>query len=297
MSLDMSTTKHASVKPAVARHRDLTIAEGYEQLLVANGLDSLDALFDLPDAESLSKPGLDAWRERFRLTLGTGGERRTFYLKRFRDPPPSARRDVQRSGTGASSLAGLEWAWMKRLAADGIECVEPVAFGERLCGGKETRSAILTLAVPGESLECWVGRWGAGDRATIGSLIPTLAAFVARLHERGYVHRDLYLSHIFYDPTRRPETSLHLIDLQRVMRPRRLHRRWIIKDLAALNFSTPRSLVLNTDRLRWLTHYLGASKLDRSARRLVYRIIGKTRKIARHEEHRTERWRKRSEDS
>ncbi len=293
----MSATKRASVNPTVARHRELTIADGHEDLLVANGLDSLDALFSLSNAESLSKPGLDAWRERLRLTLDRDGERRTFYLKRFRDPPPSARREVQRSGTGASSLAGLEWAWMKRLAADGIECVKPIAFGERLCGGKETQSAILTLAVPGESLECWAGRWGPGDRATIGSLIPTLAAFVARLHERGYVHRDLYLSHIFYDPTRRPETSLHLIDLQRVMRPRRLHRRWIIKDLAALNFSTPRELVLNAERLRWLTHYLGASKPDGSARRLVYRIVGKTRQIARHEEHRTERWRKRSEDS
>ncbi len=285
------------MKPAVARHGDLTIADGYEQVLAANGLDSLDALFNLPEAESLSKPGLDAWRERFRLTLETGGERQTFYLKRFRDPPPSARREVQRSGTGASSMAGLEWAWMKRLEADGIECVKPVAFGERLCRGKETRSAIVTLAVPGESLERWAGRWGEGDRARIDSLIPTLAAFVARLHERGYVHRDLYLAHIFYDPTRQPETSLHLIDVQRVMRPPRRHRRWIIKDLAALNFSAPRHLVLQTDRLRWLTHYLGASKLDGSARRLVYRIVGKTRMIARHEEHRTARWRKGSEDS
>lgn len=292
----MSATKHASVRPTVATHRDLTIAEGYEQVLVANGLDSLDALFNLPDAESLSKPGLGAWRERFRLTLDTGGERRTFYLKRFRDPPPSARREVQRSGTGASSVAGLEWAWMKCLGADGIECVKPVAFGERLCRGKETQSAIVTLAVPGDSLERWAGRWGEGDRARIDSLIPTLAAFVARLHERGYVHRDLYLSHIFYDPTRQPET-LHLIDVQRVMRPRRRHRRWIIKDLAALNFSAPRDLVFSAQRLRWLTHYLGASKLDGSARRLVYRIVGKTCKMARHEEHRTARWQKGSEDS
>ncbi len=279
------------MKRTVTKHGDLTIVSGYEEVLLANGLDSLDALFNTSNAESLGKPGLSPWRQRLRLTLNVTGEQRTFYLKRFHNPPPGAGREVKRSRTGASSMAGLEWTWMNRFAAEGIPCVEPVAYGELLSGSKELRSAILTAAVPGESLERWAGRWSEADRATVSILIPPLAALIARLHERGYIHRDLYLSHIFYDASASTETCLHLIDLQRVMRPRRRRRRWIVKDLASLNFSAPRGLVLQTERLRWLTRYLGTGKLDGSARRLAYRIMGKTQHIAGHDQRRTgRRW-------
>lgn len=311
------------------RRNDLVIAAGYEQLLCANGLDSLDALFNVTNAELLSKPGLATWRERLRLILTdrtrthptpssgrplphgrgsvwrdrighsdleAGGEQCTLYLKRFSNPPLSARRAVRRSGSGASSMAGVEWAWMTRLAADGIPCVKPVAFGEEIRGSKEMRSAVVTAAAPGASLESWFARWDEGDRAIVRNLIKPLAALVARFHERGYIHRDLYLSHLFYDPGSPPEESLCLIDLQRVVRPRLRHRRWIIKDLASLNFSSPRHLVSNTDRLRWLTHYLRVSKLDAPAKRLIYRVIGKTQGIAGHEGRRRARWRGRSDD-
>ncbi|MGB2987692.1 MAG: lipopolysaccharide kinase InaA family protein [Phycisphaerae bacterium] len=273
-----------------SRHHDLAIVAGMGDVLRTNNLDSLDALFNVSNADKLSKPGLDPWRERLRLTLDVYGEQRTFYLKRFHNPPLKARREMRRSVTGASSLAGMEWTWMHRLAADGISCVKPIAFGEQFRGAKELRSAILMEAVPGASLEYWVDQWGEDDRPTIRSLVQPLAALVARLHERGYIHRDLYLSHVFHDPASPPEASLHLIDLQRVIRPRWRHRRWIIKDLASLNFSAPPHLVSKTDRLRWLTHYLGSPKLDASAKRLAYRIVGKTQRIGDHQRHRAARW-------
>ena len=121
------------------------------------------------------------------------------------------------------------------------------------------------------------------DRLTIQRLITATAALISRLHRQGYIHRDLYLSHVFYDPSSPMERSLRLIDLQRVIRPRWRFRRWIVKDLASLNFSTPSRLVSRTDRVRWLRRYLGIEKLDASARRLVYRIVGKTQRIAERE--------------
>jgi len=273
----------------VLRRTDFFLVPGAESLLRENGLDSLDALFNAPNAEKLSKPGLSVWRERLRLMLTVGGEKRPFYLKRFLSPPHSARRELRRSGSGARSLAGLEWVWMHRLAADGIPCVRPVAFGEELRGRREVRSAILTECVRGESLERCVTRWGIEDRQTIRRLIPLLAALVARLHHCGYVHRDLYLSHMFYDPESPSATSLHLIDLQRVMRPRWRRRRWVVKDLAALNYSAPLPLISTTDRVRWLTRYLGLTKLNAQARRLVHLIVGKTRRIAEHDRRRAAR--------
>jgi heptose I phosphotransferase len=259
---------------------DLTIADGYQSLLATKGLNTLDALFTAK-GEILGKPGLASWRKRLRVTLEDGGGARTFYLKRFCDPPASARREVARSGCVARSVAGMEWTWMLRLMQDGIPCVEPVAFGEQIDGRRESRSAILTAAVAGKSLEAWVAESGPGDSATVGELIDPLAALIARLHDRGYVHRDLYLSHVFYDPGSPPATALRLIDLQRVFRPRWRMRRWIIKDLASLNYSTPSRLVSTKARVRWLRRYLEVTRLDGPARALLYRIVGKTQWIAR----------------
>ena len=270
----------------------LVVAAGYEAVLRANKLDSLEALFRWAGAESLGKPGLSPWRERLRLKVEYRGERYTLYLKRFVDPPWRARRRLRASGTGASSQAGLEWAWMNLLAREGIACAEPVALGEELNGSRESRSAILTAEVPGRSLEAWSREWVHGDRATARRVLAPLAALVARLHRLGYVHRDLYLSHVFWDPGSPLETSLCLIDLQRVLRPRR--RRWMIKDLAALNFSAPAEVFSATYRVRWLKQYLGLPKLDPAAKRLAYRVIGKTLSIARHEQHRGARFRPRN---
>jgi Ser/Thr protein kinase RdoA (MazF antagonist) len=202
---------------------------------------------------------------------------------------------VRRSRTGASTVAGVEWAWLNRLAGEGVACPRPIAVGEELTGSRELRSALLIEAVPGQSLERWMSEWGEADRPMIRRLIGPTADLVGRFHERGYIHRDLYLSHLFFDPDATPERSLHLIDLTRVIRPRWGRLRWIVKDLAALNFSAPAHLVSNTDRVRWLKRYLRVSKLDRSGRRLVYRVIGKTASIARHERRRQARFRSRSE--
>ena len=278
--------------PAIA-HNDLLIVPDYFEALRARGLDSLDGLFSVTNDESLSKPGLDPWRERLRLTLKIAGTERTFYLKRFRNPPAGARREVRRAGCRASSMAGLEWNRIHELTRDGIPCPRPVALGEEFHGRKERRSAVLTAAVPGDSLECWAIRWSKENRPTVRKLIPVVADLVARFHGHGYIHRDLYLSHIFYDRMVAFDESLHLIDLQRVMRPGWNRRRWIVKDLAALNYSTPVHLVSQTDRVRWLKHYLGLVKLDHSARRLLYRVVGKTQRMAWHDPLLTERWHER----
>jgi hypothetical protein len=264
----------------------LAVVAGYEELLRAAGLDTLEAWFRVSDDQSLRKPGLSPWRERLRMTLELAGRRETFYLKRFVNPPAHARRQTRRSGSGAFSLAGVEWAWMHRLTTDGVPCAPPVAFGEVCRRGRELRSAVLSAAVPGDSLERWVGRWGGEARAVCRGLLEPLAVLVGRLHDRGYVHRDLYLSHVFYNPDEPAETALRLIDLQRVLRPLRRCRRWIVKDLASLDFSTPRRVVGRTDRLRWLKHYIGVRRLDTPARQLAYRIVGKSRQIARHDRRR-----------
>ncbi|UCF33080.1 MAG: hypothetical protein JSV78_12180 [Phycisphaerales bacterium] len=271
---------------------DVLVVASFKPLLLANELDSLEALFAISSGESLGKPGLESWRERIRLSLREAEGTRTVYLKRFTDPPPKVQRAVRASDTGAVSVAGLEWARMHQLARDGITTIMPIAFGEEIRSGREVRSAILAAAVPGESLERLAANWSRDvhlpliRRALIGT-----ADLVACFHGCGYIHRDLYLSHIFFDEAAASDEALHLIDLQRVIRPRWRRARWIVKDLASLNYSTPFDLVTTVDRLRWLRRYLNVDRLDGRAKRLVRRIMAKTARIARHDRQRKARWR------
>lgn len=284
MSIHHTNSQGFEARPG----NDLTMAGEHEAMLRTNALDSLDGMFAMK-GEDLSKPGLESWRQRIRLTLSIDGANSVFYLKRFTCPPVGARRDVRRSGTGARSVAGMEWSWMQSLAVDGIPSIKPVAFGEELVRGRELRSAILTAAVPGRSLERLCKEWCPEDRRAYALLVVPLAELVGRLHRLGYIHRDLYLSHIYYDADAPIEQALHLIDLQRVMRSPLRHNRWVIKDLAALNHSVPHELIRNVDRLRWLKHYLRVSGLNMPLRSLVYRIVGKTLRIDRHEKRRQAR--------
>jgi hypothetical protein len=208
---------------------------------------------------------------------------------------------------------------MRRLREDGIPSIRAIAFGEELQRRREVRSAILTDAVPGWSLETIWGEYlklkyttktiNEEKRAVTSNdnylktnlilcnyechnltnylvshesflrLIRLSARLVARFHGKGYAHRDLYVSHLYFDPTLPDAECLHLIDVQRLMCPRWRRLRWIVKDLAALHASTPAEALRSPDRLRWLKRYLGVEKLNLPAKRLAYRVIGKAARI------------------
>jgi hypothetical protein len=74
-----------------------------------------------------------------------------------------------------------------------------------------------------------------------------------------------------------------LIDLQRVQYRRWWRDRWVVKDLAQLNYSAPPEAISCTDRLRFLKTYLDVDRLGRRERRLIRRIVAKTARIARHD--------------
>ena len=120
------------------------------------------------------------------------------------------------------------------------------------------------------------------DRAFKNRLAADLAGLVARLHASRLVHRDLYLSHVFIDEDADGAARLCLIDLQRVIRPRLRWRRWMIKDLAALDYSTPAAAASSADRLRFWLRYRGAQSLTPGDKPIIRAIVRKARRIARH---------------
>ena len=153
-------------------------------------------------------------------------------------------------------------------------------------GYMERGSALLTEAVAGESLERWAD--GRSTRCP-REMIRSLAGYVRKFHECGYAHRDLYLCHIFIDESAGDASRFRMIDLHRVIRPVWRRGRWVVKDLAALDYSTPSQVAGVRDRVRFLKWYLGVGRLGAKGRRLFRRIAEKSARIGRHDRRRMAR--------
>jgi len=260
---------------------ELIVHPDYLKALADKGLCDLGALMETPGENRLAKRGLAPWRQRLLLTLNTSNGVRKCYLKRFTQPP--WRQQFKNLMAGFASTAEVEFHWIRRLTVLGISTPQVVACGSRRSGFREVASLLLTAELHGESLEKWLPRRAASlGRSMKRSLSQNLAALVAKLHNAGLVHRDLYMSHIFIAAKGEDHIDLSLLDLQRVVRPRWRKWRWIVKDLAALNYSVPFSVATKADRVRWLKLYLNERAVAANRRALIRAVVRKTGRIARH---------------
>lgn len=257
----------------------------YAALLEANGLGTFAAIFAVAEAQRLDKTGLARWRERLRLILREpNGVERICYLKRYVDPPWRAQVRRILAGHPRESTAAHEWHAIHALADAGLPVPEPVAFGQEMSGWRERRSFLLIAEVAGRSLERWLPDcW---QRAATGAvwrrqqdLIRRLASLVASFHRAGFVHRDLYTSHIFLQADgMEPTPRFAIIDLQRVFRPRWRRARWMVKDLAALHFSAE-TIVSRTDRQRFWNEYARCGAAAGRMGGFPARILAKSRRM------------------
>ncbi len=158
----------------------------------------------------------------------------------------------------------------------------PVAFGEfRSCSLVMTRDLGTDL-----TLLDWLNgdRSNGSPEATADELrlkrdvTRHVAQIARRMHDGGLHHQDFYLNHLLCCGA--PSgLDIRVIDLGRVRIRTRLSQRWIIKDLAQLDFSA-RGLSCS-ERLRFLRLYLG--RPFRSADRwLIRQIALKSWHIAAH---------------
>jgi tRNA A-37 threonylcarbamoyl transferase component Bud32 len=246
-------------------------------LAAAHGLDTVEGAFAFGAGEDLHKPGLGARRRTaVALTDGSGATHR-LYLKRYGRPPLLRRlRRALRAGRPASP-ARIEHDNILAARRAGVPTMRVVAFGEEPAGAGG-RSYLLVAAVPGDALErcgeAFCGRHAGAPQAA--AFTRALARLVRRLHAAGFVHRDLYASHVFLDEAAGPE-ALYLIDLARMFAPRRRRFRWRVKDLAQLAYSMPAEWTAG----HWegfLREYLGTGdravlgRWDRAVQRKARRI-------------------------
>ncbi|MFN0050699.1 MAG: lipopolysaccharide kinase InaA family protein [Planctomycetales bacterium] len=285
----------------------LEVNAQFGDLLRAHRLETCDAWFQLSSGDVVRKAGP---RETRRITLAGPSGSETLYLKRHESAPWRDR--IMPWLHGARPILGArnEWNAILKFIAEGIPTMTPVA-----CGQLGSRSLLVTQALPAQChlLEFVGGRelpedapasqtllrqtrtslWidpdhdGANplNRApeaptslTVRDLLPQVARIARRMHAAGLQHQDFYLNHLLLCDEG-PEPVVRVIDLGRVRRHDHLPLRWIVKDLAQLNFSARR--LPCRERLRFLRLYLNRP-FTPADRRLVERIQRKSDRIAAH---------------
>lgn len=297
------------------------IADGWQARLAQWGLvepaELLNDQGDRPLAagtwERLSKPGL-AGRQRWRwrpppgpadeqpaptaagaaARAGDDGEAPVLYVKRYAAPSLREQWDRLLRQRAGRSRAWWEFEQARRLAEAHIPTARAIAFAERMRGPIERRSAVVLERVPGEAFDrLWPKLEQAGAPLTRGAarreIARRLGRFVSAFHNTGLCHRDLYLCHIFaeLDPDGASPPRFALIDLARTHRPRLRRTRWLIKDLAQLDYSACQIGASRAERFRCLRAYLGLEPRAARARWFARKIARKSERIRRRDERRS----------
>lgn len=252
----------------------ITVAAGFAPLLAQHGLDSFDKIMALPTTDVVrSVPG----RSTVRIALGPF----TGYLKRYDRSYLSLRKRILRAlrWPGADDEASREWRKILLLRRHGFLTARHVAVGQKRRGGIVTASFLLQEQIPGGvPADQYLQKQHARRKRALLAQIGVLAR---RLRQAQFIHKDLYLKHIFV-VERDDDWDLYLIDLQRVLGPRRHRLRWYLKDAAALAYSVrAHAGGSSTDVLRVLKSYGADKAFIRRVRSRARRLAKRTPKYKR----------------
>jgi heptose I phosphotransferase len=247
------------------------INRDFAPLFTAHGLTTFAAIWSATaTAETAKNLRTDRVTLRFELT-DPAGCARAFYIKRHQGA--GWREYVQPLLQLSWPTVGARTEWRALLAFHraGLATMTPVAIGETAAA-----SFLITAAL--EDCDKLSTQRLADDPSCRKRLGPVVADVARRMHAAGLHHQDFYLGHLL-----RPRNAagpIYVIDLGRVQpHVSWTARRWIVKDLAQLNYSA--AAATRAERLRFLRDYLGRPLTERD-RGLITSIARKTARIARH---------------
>ena len=149
--------------------------------------------------------------------------------------------------------------------AAGLDTMTVAAFGSRGVNPASIESFIVTDDLTETlSLEDVGERWVQACEVPTQfkrALIERVADIARIMHQAGINHRDFYLAHFLMpeeDVQQQVATGrMYLIDLHRSQVRSKVPRRWQIKDLGGLYFSTARFGMTRRDILRFIRAYSG----------------------------------------
>ena len=157
-----------------------------------------------------------------------------------------------------------EWLAIQKLQSLNVAVPDVIAFGKRGKNPAKLQSFVLMQELaPVVSLETLCSRWAVTPPpfAFKRMLIEEVARITRTLHENGINHRDLYICHFLLDTYHGPldvhpkNIKLYLIDLHRAQIRRSTPKRWVIKDLTGLYFSSKDIGLTQRDLYRFMKMY------------------------------------------
>lgn len=241
------------------------------------GLDSVQGAFAYAGGKELAKANL-GHRRRTQLCLtDETGHAHGLYLKRYnREGFPLRLRRWWTYGL-RTSPADVEFDNIQAVRTAGVGTMQAVICGRQWGRYDAERSYIIVTAVPGRRLlERLAEPPGeAGSPETMRAVTLELTQMVRKFHAAGYVHRDLYATHIFLDEPAGGGRKFYLIDLARVFVPKRRRLRWQVKDLAQLKYSLRHTAWVEDYWDLFLREYLGRDgqpALRRWSRRIDWKV-------------------------
>ncbi len=165
-----------------------------------------------------------------------------------------------------------EWHGAHHLQRLGIDTLTIAGYGTASGNPARRHSFIITDEISEtQSLDEFCSAWKrhpprrAHEIRYKRWLIESLARIARRLHNSGANHRDFYLVHFLLQPGLKagllhPDASrLFVIDLHRMQLRRKTPKRWKIKDVAGLHYSSMDLGLSTRDRLRFIRLYSGGS--------------------------------------
>ena len=142
--------------------------------------------------------------------------------------------------------ASNEYQAAGHLKTHGLNTLEVAAYGRTGWNPAQRRSFLITDEIaPVVSLEQFCLPWLQTPPPVRlkRDLLQRVAEIARTMHAAGVNHRDFYICHLLLtQPDRTPQDipPIFVVDLHRAQLRRRVPRRWLIRDLAALCFSSPR---------------------------------------------------------
>ena len=259
----------------------LAVRREFLSVLQACGLDTFEKIMACAGGRVMrSVPG----RSTVRLELRPAGDGvRVVFLKRYEPEYLTLGQRLLRflRWPGARDEAFHEWKAIEELRAQDFNTATAIAVGQEKKFGVVTRSFLMTAEIVG----------GIAAHDCLRTLSPKarrelttkIADLTRRFHSAGFAHKDYYLSHIFVVPLGAEASKLQLffIDLQRLIRPRILRGRWLVKDLAALGYSARLAGATRGDLLCFYKTCFERSRLTTRDRKLIRRITARVRALER----------------
>ena len=184
----------------------------------------------------------------------------------------------------------LEAVNVGRMTAAGIRVMDVVAYGEAFHGDGRVESFLLTEELSGyDELQVFLRKRFAprASTAALAAIATWSESSPTWPRSCGVSTAPATITAICIAATSSPANpapgrfEIRMIDLQRVQHRRLLRRRWIVKDLAQLAWSTPRDRIKCTQKLAFIRRYLGVAKLRPCDKRLIREVLAKQQTMER----------------